>query len=202
MGNPAQGNLLASIRTIGASLLGENRGESGGIGCSAPCYSGEPSHRGRGLSGAARVAAQAGAADVRVRDDGLACDDRHRVRRGTVRRSGGLGGRPRVGWCRVSKDPESVLLHASMLGAPVMPHAVSLHSSLVRDRHGFSSDPTHIRRLLTATRWDVALSLGLAGTVNMPCWWWPLPALRALSGRTPFRAPVPSCGRCSVLPSE
>ena len=31
---------------------------------------------------------------------------------------------------------DSVLLAAGMLGATVMPHAVYLHSSLARDRHG------------------------------------------------------------------
>jgi manganese transport protein len=35
---------------------------------------------------------------------------------------------------------DSVLLAASMLGATVMPHAVYLHSSLSRDRHGVQTD--------------------------------------------------------------
>lgn len=62
---------------------------------------------------------------------------------------------------------ESVLVAASMLGATVMPHAVYLHSSLARDRHGVSTDAGRIRRLLTANRWDVVASLGIAGTVNI-----------------------------------
>ena len=62
---------------------------------------------------------------------------------------------------------ETVLLAASMLGATVMPHAIYLHSALARDRHGSSSDPVRIRRLLKATRWDVGLALAIAGTVNI-----------------------------------
>jgi manganese transport protein len=62
---------------------------------------------------------------------------------------------------------ESVVLAASMLGATVMPHAIYLHSGLARDRHGFSRDPIRLRRLLRATRWDVAIALLVAGTVNI-----------------------------------
>lgn len=62
---------------------------------------------------------------------------------------------------------ETVLLAASMLGATVMPHAVYLHSSLVIDRHGRSTDPARITRLLKATRLDVVLALVVAGTVNI-----------------------------------
>ncbi|MGF0118245.1 Nramp family divalent metal transporter [Promicromonospora sp. Marseille-Q5078] len=89
--------------------------------------------------------------------------------------------------------PESVLLAASMLGATVMPHAIYLHSSLARDRvrhdarvqrrHALAAgaadpadvpddapvvpSPTAVRRLLTATRWDVVAALVLAGGVNI-----------------------------------
>ncbi|CAM3419119.1 Nramp family divalent metal transporter [Isoptericola cucumis] len=82
--------------------------------------------------------------------------------------------------------PESVLLAASMLGATVMPHAIYLHSSLARDRvrHdarvrearrlargdvAAAGEPqvTTIRRLLTATRWDVVAALVVAGGVNI-----------------------------------
>ncbi|MCU1526536.1 MAG: mntH [Frondihabitans sp.] len=62
---------------------------------------------------------------------------------------------------------ETVLLAASMLGATVMPHAIYLHSGLARDRHGSSTDPSRIARLLRATRWDVAIALAIAGTVNI-----------------------------------
>lgn len=62
---------------------------------------------------------------------------------------------------------ETVLLAAGMLGATVMPHAIYLHSSLVRDRHGSTHTPERLRRLLKATRWDVLLSLVVAGGVNI-----------------------------------
>lgn len=62
---------------------------------------------------------------------------------------------------------ETVLLAASMLGATVMPHAIYLHSSLARDRHGVERDPIRLARLLKATRWDVVLALVVAGGVNI-----------------------------------
>lgn len=61
---------------------------------------------------------------------------------------------------------QTVLLAAGMLGATVMPHAIYLHSSLARDRHGVQ-DEARLPRLLRATRWDVVLSLLVAGTVNI-----------------------------------
>lgn len=61
----------------------------------------------------------------------------------------------------------SVLLAASMLGATVMPHAIYLHSAFARDRHGVTTDPGRIRRLLSATRVDVILALIIAGSVNI-----------------------------------
>ncbi|MEU5262634.1 Nramp family divalent metal transporter [Amycolatopsis sp. NPDC021455] len=60
----------------------------------------------------------------------------------------------------------SVLIAAAMLGATVMPHAVYLHSGLVRDRHG-RADGARRRRLLRATRADVGLAMLLAGAVNL-----------------------------------
>ena len=75
----------------------------------------------------------------------------------------------------------SVLIAASMLGATVMPHAIYLHSSLARDRHGSGHSPAGLRRLLVATRWDVALALLLAGTVNLAML---LLAASTLAGRT------------------
>jgi manganese transport protein len=64
-------------------------------------------------------------------------------------------------------DGGSVLLAASMLGATVMPHAVYLHSSLTRDRHGRAATAAGRRRLIHATRWDVVISLVVAGSVNI-----------------------------------
>jgi manganese transport protein len=60
----------------------------------------------------------------------------------------------------------SVVLAASMLGATVMPHAIYLHSALSVDRHG-SASRASIPRLLRASRWDVVLSLVIAGSVNI-----------------------------------
>lgn len=75
---------------------------------------------------------------------------------------------------------ETVLLAASMLGATVMPHAIYLHSSLSRDRHGRPAGADR-RRVLRATRWDVVLSLLLAGSVNIAML---LLAAAGLQGRT------------------
>lgn len=71
----------------------------------------------------------------------------------------------------------SVLLAASILGATIMPHAIYAHSSLVRDRFGSTSteksdedvrtDVSRIRRILTATRWDVTIAMIIAGSVNL-----------------------------------
>ncbi len=65
--------------------------------------------------------------------------------------------------------PDSVLLAASMLGATVMPHAVYLHSSLSRDRHGVQRDPGVLKRLLTATRWDLITARAVAAPSTSPC---------------------------------
>ncbi|WP_240744544.1 Nramp family divalent metal transporter [Microbacterium sp. PF5] len=70
----------------------------------------------------------------------------------------------------------SVLLAASILGATIMPHAIYAHSSLARDRFGSAGLPheeatrteaSRIRRLLTATRWDVSIAMVIAGSVNL-----------------------------------
>lgn len=62
---------------------------------------------------------------------------------------------------------DSVLLAASMLGATVMPHAIYVHSALVRDRHGRAPEGSGRRLLLRATRWDVGAALVVAGAVNI-----------------------------------
>lgn len=62
---------------------------------------------------------------------------------------------------------DSVLLAASMLGATVMPHAIYVHSALVRDRHGQAPAGEHRVHLLRATRWDVGGALVVAGLVNI-----------------------------------
>lgn len=60
---------------------------------------------------------------------------------------------------------DSVLLAASMLGATVMPHAIYVHSALSRDR--FRGSGMDRGRLLRATRWDVVVSMFIAGSVNI-----------------------------------
>lgn len=62
---------------------------------------------------------------------------------------------------------DSVLLATSMLGATVMPHAIYVHSALVRDRHGHAEAGDARDVLLRATRWDVIGALGVAGAVNI-----------------------------------
>ena len=62
---------------------------------------------------------------------------------------------------------ESILLATAMLGATVMPHAVYLHSGLVRDRHGRPGAGAPRRRLLKITRYDICVAMFVAGAVNM-----------------------------------
>ena len=61
---------------------------------------------------------------------------------------------------------DSALLAVGMLGATVMPHAVYLHSALVRDRHG-KADADRVAGVLGAIRLDVVLAMVLAGSVNL-----------------------------------
>jgi manganese transport protein len=61
---------------------------------------------------------------------------------------------------------DSVLIAAAMLGATVMPHAVYLHSGLVRDRHGHHAGQ-RLKSLLRATKVDVGIAMLLAGAVNL-----------------------------------
>ena len=61
---------------------------------------------------------------------------------------------------------DSALLAVGMLGATVMPHAVYLHSALVRDRHG-RADPGNARSVLGAVKADVVLAMVVAGSVNI-----------------------------------
>jgi manganese transport protein len=61
---------------------------------------------------------------------------------------------------------DSALLAVGMLGATVMPHAVYLHSALVRDRHG-RADAECAEPTLSAIRVDVTLAMIVAGSVNV-----------------------------------
>jgi manganese transport protein len=60
----------------------------------------------------------------------------------------------------------SVLLATGMLGATVMPHAIYLHSALARDRHGRPSGG-RLRRLVVATRYEIAVAMAFAGLINL-----------------------------------
>jgi len=77
---------------------------------------------------------------------------------------------------------DSVLLATSMLGATVMPHVIYLHSALVRDRHGVTTDPERQRELLKATRLDVGLALLIAGAINIAMLLLAASALRGVDG--------------------
>ncbi|MDO4242326.1 MAG: Nramp family divalent metal transporter [Actinomyces sp.] len=91
------------------------------------------------------------------------------------------------------RDSGSLVVAASMLGATVMPHAIYLHSSLVRDHHyssgehetpGRSGEPdarSATSRLIRATRVDVVWALAVAGAVNIALL---LLAASALAGAT------------------
>jgi manganese transport protein len=61
---------------------------------------------------------------------------------------------------------DSALLAVGMLGATVMPHAVYLHSALVRDRHGVA-DADCAEPVLSGIRSDVTLAMIVAGSVNI-----------------------------------
>jgi manganese transport protein len=61
---------------------------------------------------------------------------------------------------------DSALLAVGMLGATVMPHAVYLHSALVRDRHGMA-DADCAEPTLSGIRADVTVAMIVAGSVNV-----------------------------------
>lgn len=61
---------------------------------------------------------------------------------------------------------DSALLAVGMLGATIMPHAIYLHSALVRDRHG-KAEAAGAARLLRTVRVDVIAAMVVAGSVNV-----------------------------------
>lgn len=88
------------------------------------------------------------------------------------------------GWSAVTAQPDlsgavhgvvprfdgsgSILVAAGILGATVMPHAIYLHSALIRDRFGARAvDSRRRQALLRATRTDVLLAMAVAGSVNL-----------------------------------
>jgi manganese transport protein len=64
-------------------------------------------------------------------------------------------------------DHASVLLAAAIMGATIMPHAIYLHSGLIRDRFGRLASANSKRHLLSATRRDVVAAMIVAGAVNV-----------------------------------
>ena len=76
---------------------------------------------------------------------------------------------------------DSALLAVGMLGATVMPHAVHVHSALVRDRHG-RAEAGNALAGLRAIRSDVVLAMVVAGGVNV--------AMLLLSAGAPTGLPV------------
>ncbi|OLR20171.1 Nramp family divalent metal transporter [Enterobacter kobei] len=57
---------------------------------------------------------------------------------------------------------EAVFLAAGVLGATIMPHVIYLHSSLTQHLHGGSRKERY-----SATKWDVAIAMTIAGFVNL-----------------------------------
>ncbi|MUV32767.1 Mn(2+) uptake NRAMP transporter MntH [Escherichia coli] len=57
---------------------------------------------------------------------------------------------------------EAVFLAAGVLGATIMPHVIYLHSSLTQHLHGGSRQQRY-----SATKWDVAIAMTIAGFVNL-----------------------------------
>lgn len=64
-------------------------------------------------------------------------------------------------------DGGSVLLAVGILGATIMPHAIYAHSSLSLDRFGLADSHSRLRQLIRATRWDVAIAMAIAGSINL-----------------------------------
>lgn len=62
---------------------------------------------------------------------------------------------------------KSVLLASAIIGATIMPHAVYAHSALSRDRFPNGSQDQELGHLLRSTKWDVAISMAIAGAVNL-----------------------------------
>ncbi|MFD7510115.1 Nramp family divalent metal transporter [Streptomyces sp. NPDC059853] len=64
-----------------------------------------------------------------------------------------------------TEDSRATLLALGIVGATVMPHAIYLHSALVRRRH-VAGTGAEIDRALRAERIDVLVALTLAGVIN------------------------------------
>ena len=63
-------------------------------------------------------------------------------------------------------DRDALVLAAAIAGATVMPHAIYLHTGLVRDRYGVVTGAAARTRLVSAARVDVVVAMAVAGFVN------------------------------------
>ncbi|MEA1065611.1 Nramp family divalent metal transporter [Erwinia sp. HR93] len=59
-------------------------------------------------------------------------------------------------------NSEAIFLAAGVLGATIMPHVIYLHSSLTQNLHDGNAKERY-----SATRWDVAIAMTIAGFVNL-----------------------------------
>lgn len=62
---------------------------------------------------------------------------------------------------------KSVLIASAIIGATIMPHAVYAHSALSRDRFPNGNHTLELRHLLQSTKFDVVVSMIIAGAVNL-----------------------------------
>jgi len=62
---------------------------------------------------------------------------------------------------------KSVLIASAIIGATIMPHAVYAHSALSRDRFPNGNHTLELRHLLQSTKFDVVISMIIAGAVNL-----------------------------------
>lgn len=74
---------------------------------------------------------------------------------------------------------EAVFLAAGVLGATIMPHVIYLHSSLTQHLHGGSRQQRY-----SATKWDVAIAMTIAGFVNLAMMATAAAAFHFFSGHT------------------
>jgi manganese transport protein len=63
-------------------------------------------------------------------------------------------------------ERDELFLALGILGATIMPHAIFVHSALAADRFG-NSDETTKKKLISWSRLDVSIALGIAGLANI-----------------------------------
>ena len=114
------------------------------------------------------VQSRRGQRPLRVRHHGAARRHHRGLSRGVVRqqRLVGCGGRRPRATVRRRSHGAAGRQHAR--GPRSCPHAIYLHSSLARDRHDEQARTRiGLQRLLRSTKWDVGISLLIAGSVNI-----------------------------------